>query len=239
MFLGVCRGGVRLNKEFKLCLHPTIFIYLALVLMLLIPSYPYLVSCFFVCNAIFFVVQNARENGDSMYTAMLPVSKAQTVKARGLFVVIVQMIDIVLMAGMCALSLVAMPGFNAGGTDHSLTLLAFALILFTIFNLIFLPSFYKNGYKAGTAFIKGAIGVWIWIVLCEGTMIATRVIVKEKGLDLPFFRFLARNVDCFPQTKEAWTVQAILFAAALLIYVLGTFLAVRLSVKRYEQVDVA
>ncbi len=226
-----------LNKEFKLCLHPTIFIYLALVLMLLIPSYPYLVSCFFVCNAIFFVFQNARENGDSMYTAMLPVSKTQTVKARGLFVVIVQMIDIVLMAGMCALSLVAMPGFNSGGTDHSLTLLAFALILFTIFNLIFLPSFYKNGYKAGTAFIKGAIGVWIWIVVAEGLMIASGAMMMN-GANVPFFRFLAEKLDCFPKTSEAWTAQGILFGTAAVIYALGTWLAVRLSVKHYERVDV-
>ena len=46
-----------LNKEFRLCLHPAVFIYLALFLMLLIPNYPYLVSCFFVCNAIFFCFQ--------------------------------------------------------------------------------------------------------------------------------------------------------------------------------------
>jgi hypothetical protein len=69
-------------------------------------------------------------------------------------------------------------------------------------------------------------------------MIATRVVVKEKGLDVPFFRFLYENIDCFPKTAQAWTAQAILFGAALLIYAVGTFLAVRLSVKRYEMVDV-
>ncbi len=229
-----------LSKEFKLCLHPTVFIYLAMVLMLLIPSYPYLVACFFLCNAVFFIFQNARENGDPLYTAMLPVSKAQAVRARCLFVVMLQIIELLLMVGMCAFGLVAMDleKGNAGGTDLSLSLPAFALILFTIFNLIFLPSFYKTGYKAGASFLKSAIGVWIWIILCEGTMIATRVIVTEKGLDLPFFRFLARNIDCFPKTKEAWTVQAILFLAALLVYALGTLLAVRLSVKNYDKIDV-
>jgi hypothetical protein len=171
---------------------------------------------------------------------MLPVSKAQAVRARCLFVVMLQIIELLLMAGMCAFGLVAMDleKGNAGGTDLSLSLPAFALILFTIFNLIFLPSFYKTGYKAGASFLKSAIGVWIWIILCEGTMIATRVIVTEKGLDLPFFRFLARNIDCFPKTKEAWTVQAILLLAALLVYALGTLLAVRLSVKNYDKIDV-
>ncbi len=226
-----------LNKELKLCLHPTVFIYLGLILMLLIPNYPYLVSCFFVCNAIFFIFQTARENGDAMYTAMLPVSKAQAVRARVLFVVIIQAIDLLLMAGMCAFALVSMPEHNAGGTDHSLSLLAFALVLFAIFNLIFLPSFYKTGYKAGSSFLKGAIGVWIWLMLIEGLMIASGTMAGNDSAPA-FFRFISENIDCFPQTAKAWTVQGILFGAGLLIYAVCTFLAARISVKRYDKVNV-
>ncbi|MBQ6235779.1 MAG: ABC-2 transporter permease [Clostridia bacterium] len=227
-----------LNKEFKLCLHPAVFIYLALILMLLIPNYPYLVSCFFVCNAIFFCFQQARENGDAMYTAMLPVSKAQAVRARVLFVVIIQAIDLLLVAGMCAFAIVSMPEHNAGGTDHGLSLLAFALVLFAIFNIIYLPSFYKTGYKAGTAFLKSAIGVWLWLVLCEGMMIASNA-VMESGVDIALFRFIHENIDCMPKTAEAWTAQGILFGAGILIYVVCTLLATKISVKRYEKVSVA
>ncbi len=226
-----------LNKEFKLCLHPAVFIYLALILMLLIPNYPYLVSCFFVCNAIFFCFQQARENGDAMYTAMLPVSKAQAVRARVLFVVIIQAIDLLLVAGMCAFAIVSMPEHNAGGTDHGLSLLAFALVLFAIFNLIFLPSFYKTGYKAGSAFLKSAIGVWIWLVLCEGMMIASNA-VMESGADIALFRFIHENIDCMPKTADAWTAQGILFGTGILIYVVCTLLACRVSIKRYEKVSV-
>ena len=226
-----------LNKEFKLCLHPAVFIYLSLILMLLIPNYPYLVSCFFVCNAIFFCFQQARENGDAMYTAMLPVSKAQAVRARVWFVVIIQAIDLALMAGMCAFAIVSMPPTNAGGTDHGLSLLAFALVLFAIFNLIYLPSFYKTGYKAGSSFLKGAIGVWIWLMLIEGLMIASGTMAGNDSAPA-FFRFISENIDCFPQTAKAWTVQGILFGAGLLIYAACTLLAARLSVKHYNQVDV-
>ena len=229
-----------LSKEFKLCVHPALFIYLALILMLLIPNYPYLVSCFFVCNGIFFCFQQARENGDAMYTAMLPVSKAQAVKARVWFVVIIEMIDLVLMAALCAFSLIpgAMPETNGGGTDHGLSLLAFALVLFAIFNIIYLPSFYKTGYKAGTAFLRSAIGVWIWIMLCEGMMIASHS-VMESGVDVDFFRYIHENIDCMPKTAQAWTVQGILFGAGLLLYVVCTLLATKISVKRYEKVSVA
>ena len=228
-----------LNKEFKLCVHPATFIYMALVLMLLIPSYPYLVSCFFVCNAIFFCFQQARENGDAMYTAMLPVSKAQTVKARVWFVVIIQMIDLVLMAGLCAFAIVSMPPTNAGGTDHSLSLLAFALVLYAVFNLIYLPSFYKTGYKAGTSFIKGVIGVWIWIIIVEGLMIATHAVCADGNTTIPLFRFLHEYVDILPATSGAWKVQLILFGIGAVVYILFTILSLWISIKRYEQVDIA
>ena len=42
-----------------------------------------------------------------------------------------------------------------------------------------------------------------------------------------------------PKTEAAWTVQAILFGAGLVIYVVCTLLAARLSIKRYEKVSVA
>lgn len=232
-----------LSKEFKLCLHPTVFIYLAMVLMLLIPNYIYLVACFFLCNAMFFIFQTSRENGDPMYTAMLPVSKAQAVKARVLLVVIFQLLQLLLMAGMCAFALVAMDleKGNGGGTDHSLSLLAFALVLYAIFNIIFLPSFYKTGYKAGIAFIKGAIGVWLWIVVIEGLMIASGAMAGNESAPA-FFRFIAENVDCMPShapdPARAWTVQGILLAAGAAVYAVLTALAVRVSIKRYEKVDV-
>ena len=130
-----------------------------------------------------------------------------------------------------------MPGVNNGGTDHSLTLLAFALILFAIFNTVFLPSFYKTGYKAGSAFVKGAIGVWIWIAVAEGLMIAAAPVVGS-GADSAFFRFILFNLDCFPKTASAWTAQGILFGCAAALYAGLTLLAVRRSVRLYERVDV-
>ena len=89
-----------------------------------------------------------------------------------------------------------------------------------------------------TAFLKSAIGVWIWLVLCEGLMIASNA-VAESGADIAFFRFIHENIDCMPKTEATWTVQAILFGAGLVIYVVCTLLAAHLSIKRYEKVSVA
>ena len=92
-------------------------------------------------------------------------------------------------------------------------------------------------FLRSSAFLKGAIGVWIWLVLCEGMMIASNA-VMESGADIALFRFIHENIDCMPKTAEALTVQAILFGAGLLIYVVCTLLACRVSIKRYEKVSV-
>ena len=69
-------------------------------------------------------------------------------------------------------------------------------------------------------------------------MIASNA-VMESGVDIAFFRFIHENIDCMPKTAEALTVQAILFGAGLLLYVVCTLLAAKISVKRYEKVSVA
>ena len=72
-------------------------------------------------------------------------------------------------------------------------------------------------------------------------MIASNILpfaVSSKSSAFSFFTFIAVNIDMMPTTAEAWTVQGILFGAGLLIYAVCTLLAARISVKRYEQVNV-
>ena len=79
-----------LLKELRLALHPTALIFLGLSAMLLIPSYPYLVVFFYTGLAVFFTCLNGRENKDVTYTLLLPVSKADVVRARFLVVMLLE-----------------------------------------------------------------------------------------------------------------------------------------------------
>ena len=54
---------------------------------------------------------------------------------------------------------------------------------------------------------------------------------------MPFFRWVAENLDAFPATAGAWRIQLIALAAGALIYGLGTFLVSRKAVRIFEQVD--
>lgn len=96
-----------LYKEFKLALHPTAVIFLALSAMLLIPNYPYYVTFFYTCLGVFFICLNGRENRDIYYSMLLPIRKRQIVKARFLMVAALQLAQAVL----------GRPLRNPAGTD--------------------------------------------------------------------------------------------------------------------------
>ena len=71
-----------LKKELRLAASPLSYWFLAFALMTMIPGYPILVGGFFVCLGLFQSFQNAREQNDVIYTALLPVRKTDIVRAK-------------------------------------------------------------------------------------------------------------------------------------------------------------
>ena len=125
------------------------------------------------------------------------------------------------------------PQGNPAGTDGSLTFLAAALVLFTVFNAVFIPAFYRDETRSGKNFLISTIAVFVWIILWEGFMI-TAAAAKDA---LPFFSWVAENLDAFPATAGAWRTQLIALAVGALIYALGTLIVTRKAVRIFEQVD--
>ncbi len=222
-----------LYKEYKLCLVSMVPIFYLFALMLLIPSYPYLVATFFTCNSIFFLFKQSVANGDLLFTALLPVPKADVVKARVRFVVIIQMIMFLLLIPMIFINHGLYPDGNPAGTDVGLTYLGAALVLFAIFNWVYIPAFYRDETKTDKLFLLSLIAVFGWIFLWEGFMIAAGAAQKS----VPFFAWVETHLDCFPATCEAWTTQLIALAVGALVYILGTILTCRKAVRIFEQVD--
>ena len=220
-------------KELKLCVPVQVPLFFLFALMLFIPGYPYLVATFFTCNSIFYMFNQSVANGDLLFSTLLPVSKADVVKARVLSVVTIEGIMFLLLVPMIFLNHRLAPTGNPAGTDGSLTLLAAALILFTVFNAVFIPAFYRDEHKAGRNFLISTLSVFGWIVLWEGFMITSAAARAQA----PLFAWVAENLDRFPTTAGAWTVQIAALAVAALIYGAGTALACRRAVGIFERVD--
>ena len=236
-----------LYKQLRLVCHPMTPVFCLFGIMVIIPNYPYTVIFFYVTLGLFFSFLNMREQKDLYYTALLPVPKRDAVKAGCLFTALIELTSLVLLAPCCLLAARLQPGKdnlvgldpnlallapccllaarlqpgkdNLVGLDPNLALLAAGFLLYALFNAVFLPSFYKNGYKVGVAFVKATIPM------------ALLMLVMEALPHIPGLTWLD-DMDAATQLRLLPVL-----IGGILIYTGCTLLTFRAAARAYEKVD--
>lgn len=212
-----------LIKDLRLAVSPLSWAFLAAALLTLVPGYPILLGAFFVSLGLFQTFQNAREMNDVLYTALLPVKKSDVVTARYVLVCFFQMLGFAIMAILTAVRMSAMADSEVyrqnALMNASPVFLAFALLIFAAFNVLFVGGYFKSAYKIGIPFLTFGIAAFVLIGVGEA---------------LHFFPGLA-----FLNTPggERLGLQFALLAAAVVVYALATFASCRASMERFERID--
>lgn len=208
-------------KEIRLSMHPTCLVFLALSAMLLIPNYPYGVTFFYTSLAIFFTCLSGRENNDITYTAVLPVRKRDVVKGRFALAVLLQLAQLVTAVPFTALrSALNMRG-SMVGMDPNIAFFGFAFVIMGIFNIAFFTAYYKDVQKVGRPFVVAAVLQFVFIGLME-----------TLAHVLPFFRDVLDTPD-----PENLGPKLAALAVGAAVYGALTFIAYRVSVVRFERMD--
>ena len=206
-----------LYKELALAAHPTLFIFMALGCLVLVPSYPSTVVFMFGCLAPYITLTFARENNDAWYTAMLPVQKKEIVKAKCLLIATVQLGQL-LISIPCALLRNGLGiGNNPVGIDVNAAWYGVGLLIFSLFDLVFFPAFYKSGYKAGKSFFLAMLPVLLLMIIAEAAVHFPAL----SWLDSAEPAYLARQLP--------------ILAAGTVCYAAGLPLAYRIAAKRMER----
>lgn len=211
-----------LKKEIKLAMHPTAPAFLLLSAMLLIPNYPYYVVFFYTSLAVFFTCLSGRENQDVLFTLLLPVERADLVKARFLFVVLLEAAQMLTAAIFAVLRNTLMPAPNAAGMDANLTLFAMALVMMGIFHIVFFPMYYRNVQHVGKAFVAGSTAVFAFIILAEAAVHAIPFVrdvldtpdpafmgIKGVVMGIGFFLYLALTAGAYRRAKAFFERQSL------------------------------
>ena len=160
-----------LKKELRLSALLLTYLFIAFGFMTLLPGYPILCGVFFITLGIFQSFQSAREANDIVYSALLPVAKRDVVKSKYLFAAFIELCGFALMA---VLTLVRMTVFSDSVVyrhnalmNANLFYLGAALIIFGLFNAIFVGGFFTTGYKIGKPFIAYIIAAFAAITIAE------------------------------------------------------------------------
>ncbi len=208
-----------LYKELTLAAHPTSIVFAFLGCLVIVPAYPYTVIFMFGCLAPYLTFINARETNDAWYTAILPVTKREIVKGKCLLIIIFQLFQLLFSIPFVFLRNVLDVKNNPVGIDATVAWYGFGLILYAVFDLVFFPAFYKSGYKAGKSFILAAIPMLILMIGVEGSV------------HIPVLFWL----DSYKPEHLLLQLPILLFG--ILCYAVFLTLAYRMSVKRFEKVD--
>lgn len=211
-----------LYKEFKLAAHPTTYLFLVLCAMMLIPNYPGYVYFMYICLSIFFIFLGGRENKDIFYTALLPVRKRDIVKARFMMIVIMELVQVALAIPLAVLANhLYQSAPNLAGIDLNVAFFGSVFIFYAVFNLTFLPIFYRSAYKVGVALIYGGIALLLYYVAAEMLV----------WIPSPVSQFLD-TLD-----PAMMIAQVPILLGGLLIWIVVTLLAYRMSAANFEKVD--
>lgn len=210
-----------LYKEWKLAFHPTVAMFWLLSAMLLIPNYPYYVAFFYTTLGLFFVCLTGRENNDQYFTLTLPVKKKDIVKARMLFAVMIELIQLLVAVPFVILRQRMLLSGNLVGMDANVALFAFAFVLLGSYNLVFFTRYYRRPDRVGTAFLAGSVIFGLLIVIFE---LLTHIIpfIRDR-LDTPDPSFLGEKLAAL--------------AVGLALYLFLTWLGYRKAAHSFEKLD--
>ena len=208
-----------LYKEMRLVAHPTSIVFAFLGCLVLVPSYPYSVIFMFGCLAPYITFLNARETNDVWYTAVLPVTKRENVLGKCLLVVFFQLFQLLFSIPFALLRNAMNIANNPVGLDATVAWYGLGFFLYAVFDLAFLTTFYKNGYKVGKSFIFATIPMVLLMVAIESTA------------HIPALTW----VDSY-QPKHL-LIQLPILLAGIVFYGVFVSLAYRISAKRFEKVD--
>ena len=210
-------------KEFKLATPLLTYLFIGFAVMTLIPGYPILCGAFFMCLGLFQGYQYSREAGDLDYSILLPVKKTDIVRAKFAAAALLELAMFMLcmvftLIRMTWLSDVAVYVQNALMGANFLSL-GFILLIFALFNWVFIGGFFKTAYGIGKPF------VW-FIALCFGLIITAEALHHLPGL--AWINPLGFSHMC---------MQLAALGAGVAVYAGVTILACRIAEKRFQQID--
>lgn len=212
-----------IRKELTLAASPLSYLFIAFGLMFFIPGYPVLCGAFFVTLGIFQSFRNAREANDIVFSSLLPIAKRSIVKGKYLFVCCIEMCGALPMSAAVILRAVLLsdsPAYRGNALMNANPFaLAMALVIFALFNLIFVGGFFKTAYNFTRPFAVYTAAALLTVGVGEA-------LHYVPGLEA---------LNAFGTAHCA--LQLMLLCAGIAVYLLVSLFSCRRACARFEKID--
>ncbi|SFB22246.1 ABC-2 family transporter protein [Cohnella sp. OV330] len=212
-----------LVKDFKLGVNPW---YLAMPVLtgalMLVPGWIYfLVLLYFCWITIPNMFAGFRTHNDLMFTAIMPVTKKDMVKARVLVIVCLELLHFAFAILFGAINRFLYPNFEYYFFAPTVGFLGLCFVMLAIFNLVFFPIYFKTAYKHGNAAIASITAAMLFAAGAQWLGIA--------------------NADVSTVINDTGTghlaAQSSVLIAGIAIFALFTMAAYRMAVRHFLKVE--
>ena len=212
-----------LKKEIRLSSLLLTYLFIGFAVMTLLPGYPILCGVFFITLGIFQSFQSAREANDIVFSALLPVAKRDVVRGKYQFTMLIELCGFAIMVILTIVRMTALadsPVYRQNVLMNANPFfLGMALVIFGLFNMIFLGGFFRTAYYTGKPFV-------IYIAAAFVTMSIAEALHHFPGLG-------ALNAFGFDHIG----LQLALLACGALLYAAMTYLSYNKACADFEKID--
>lgn len=211
-------------KDFKIAVHPTAIVYFVLAgAMFFIPNYPRYIGPLYMIIAVFIMFNADLQYKDREFCGILPVSKADCVKARMITVTILE-IGIILVSAVCAyfgnIMFDSTPELseNLAGMESNLTIFAAVLVGYAFSNLIIVTAGYKKRFQVRAKYLFAILAYMAVCGIAEGLA----SVIEFLGQD----------------TMEAIIKQIPILIAAIGFYVVLNMITCKIAIKDFMKAEI-
>jgi hypothetical protein len=209
-------------KELRMTIHPVFYLFPFFSALMFLPGYAPTIGVSYALLGVYGSFNMGRINKDLEFTALLPVSRKSQVFSKYFLAFFIEALHLIAFIPFAALyALILHPGEDGPGIAPNSACIGFLLIALGVFNLIFLPAFFKTGYKIGLPMFFGALGY----AAALGILETTTALLPE----------LKQVLDSFEPSSLVFRLLAL--CAGLGFFAGTTWLSFRLSVKNFERVN--
>lgn len=211
-------------KDIKLGVHPMFFVLPFLTgALMLIPGWLYLLVILYFC---WLTMPNMfsgfRTQNDLMFTAMMPVTKKDMVKARTAIIVILELMHMVIAMIFGGVTLHLFPNLTYYFFEPHMGFWGLCFAMLAIYNLFFIPMFYKTAYKHGKASFASITAAMIFAIAAQWL-----------GIQNSFVRDLFNGSGA-----DNAGLQISILIAGIVLFIAFTLIAYRIAVKRFLKVEI-
>jgi len=213
-----------LIKELKLGVNP-IFYVLPFVTgaLMLVPGWLYFVVFLYFCSI---TVPNMfagyKNQNDLIFSIMMPVTKNDIVKAKIAVIVILELLHLVTAALYGMLHTHLYPNFNYFFFGPTLGFWGLCFVMLAIFNLIFIPMYYKTAYKYGVPTVAAIIGTVLFAGGAEWLGIQnTSVSELFKGAGM-----------------DNTAIHLSILIAGMVVFTVSTIMAYHIAIRQFKKVEI-